>query len=352
MTACARVVTFVAIAACASRTPTERERAVSKLPSEAQLIAAADGSTLSALRPVIDAARPYMPRNLDCVLDSALTSEAVAISVSPRVGTTIVIVTRAHVAGCAALSRIASDTFVATVGAGAVADTPEASALASSRWARARSYLLRDPLAIALELDGMRALAVAQSKPLAAWLAIDATDLGRVERAVRGWIDRKRTTALRVLADNLAVQTRGSQLLVDAARLELDQLALLAADLARTLDAPATAPSVATFACPPVGGDIVRCTDGTQLVVRSLSTTLRKVVAVDTQPVVAGADVIGIRLTEDAETLLRRGDVILGLDGHRITSSAQLHDLARYAHERATLAVRRDGTDVILELAE
>ena len=64
------------------------------------------------------------------------------------------------------------------------------------------------------------------------------------------------------------------------------------------------------------------------------------------------ADIVGIRLSEDAEVLLRRGDVIMGLDGHRITSATQLHELARHASERTTLAVRRDGTDLVLALRE
>jgi hypothetical protein len=108
----------------------------------------------------------------------------------------------------------------------------------------------------------------------------------------------------------------------------------------------------AVFACPPSGTDVVRCTDNTRVVVRSLATTLRKLVAVDTKPVIAGGDVIGIRLSEDAEVLLRRNDIILGLDGHRITSAAQLHELARYARERTALAIRRDGNDVIIDLSE
>ena len=351
MTTCARVVSFVVITACASRTPTERERALAKLPSEAQLIAAADGPALGAFRPVIDAARPFAPRTLDCVLDVALTGEAVAVAISPRVGTTIVIITRAHVASCPVLSRVAPDMFVATVGAGVVADNAESSALSSPRWSRARSYLVSDPIAIAADLPGMRLLAVAQPKPLDAWLAIDSADVVGVERATRAWIDRQRTTSLKLFADSLSVESRGTQLLVHATKLEGDQLALFASEMLRALDAPA-APSATPFSCPPINADVVRCTDGTKLVVRSLATTLRKLALVDTAPVIAGGDVIGIRLTEDAEVVLRRGDIILGIDGHRIRSAAQLHELARYVHERTSLAVRRDGDDVILELSE
>jgi hypothetical protein len=347
---CARLAFSIALSACASSTPTERERALRKLPSQAQMVAAADGTALAPLRPVIDAARPFIPKQLDCVLDAALTSEATAISVDPGVGATIVIVTRAHVARCAPLSRIATDMFAATIGAGRVADTPAASPLEDPRWSRARAYLIRDPIAIAIERDGQRMLAVAQPKPLAAWLTIDAAELAPIERVVRTWIDRQRSTGLARVGEALTVKTRGSQLLVQADKLRADDLALVATDVLRALETAPPVP-VASFACPALGNGIVRCS-GNQVVVANLATALRKLVEVETQPVVAGGDILGIRLSEDAEVLLRRGDVITGLDGHRITSASQLHELARYVATRATLAVRRDGGDLVIELTE
>jgi hypothetical protein len=335
--------------ACATSTPTERERALAKVPSQAQLVAAADGSALAPFRPVIDAARPFIPKQLDCVLDAALTSEAVAVAVAPSTGATIVIVTRAHVARCPALSRIGNDLFVATIGAGAVADKPESSPLGDPRWSRARRYLVSDPIALAIDRDGQRVLAVAQPKPLAGWMTIDAAQRQLIERGLRAWIDRQHNTALASFAGALVIKTRGSQLLVEATKPRAEELALLVADVLRTLDT--TPAAVAEFVCPPAGNGVVRCA-GTQVVVTNLATTLRKLITVDTQPVVSAGDVIGIRLSEDAEVLLRRGDVILGLDGHRITSATQLHDLARYATERAVLAIRRDGTDLAIELSE
>lgn len=321
------------------------------LPSRAALVAAADGAVLGPFRPAIEAARPFMPRSLDCVVDAALTGETTAMAIEPGVGTTIVIITRAHVARCPALSRITADTYVATIGAGAVATSAQESPLAEPRWSRARPYLVRDPIAIALERDGQRVLAAAQPTPLAAWVTIDAVDVEAVARELRAWLERRRTTALGPTIEKLDVEVRGNQVLVRSTTLEPEQLALLATDLLRTIDAPPP-PATAGFTCPPSGADIVRCSDGTRVVVRSLATTLRKLVAVDTQPVIAGGDVIGIRLSEDAEVLLRRNDVILGLDGHRITSAAQLHELARYVHERSALAIRRDGSDAIIELSE
>jgi hypothetical protein len=342
------VVISVTLTACASTTPTERERAVAKLPSQAQLVAAADGTALAAFRNVIDAARPLVPGKLDCVVDAALTSEAVAVALTPQIGATVVIVTRAHVARCPALSRIGDGTFVATVGAGSIADTPAASPLGDPRWARARSYLLGDPIAIAVQEGDQRVLAVAQPRPLAGWLAIDARDIAPVERAVRAWIDRQRATSLAPFASHLLVQPRGTQLLVRVGDVTAEQLALAVGDGLRSLDTqPAAAP--AGFACPTNG--VVRCA-GTSIVVDSLATTLKKLVAVGTEPVVAGGDIVGIRLSEDPEVLLRRGDVVLGVDGHRITSAAQLQELARYVHDRTALAIRRDGSEIILDLSE
>jgi hypothetical protein len=340
----------IALAACADGTPTERERALGKLPSQAQLVAAADGTALSGFRPVIDAARAFVPKQLDCVVDAALTSEAVALAVTHDTGATIVIVTRAHVARCPALSRIASDMFVATIGAGAVVATSAASPLGDPRWSRARRYLVRDPIAIAFEREGQHVLAVAQPKPLAAWVTIDAVQLAPIEQRVRSWIEHRRATELATFVGDLVVQSRGSQLLVKTTKLRTEDLALVTSDLMRRLDNPSATSPIA-FVCPAAGNGVVRCS-GTEIVVTNLATTLRKLIAVDTEPVVAAGDIIGIRLSEDAEVLLRRGDMIMGLDGHRITSATQLHELARYASDRAALAVRRDGTDLVLELRE
>ncbi len=325
---------------------------MAKLPSRALLVAAADSRALGPFRPAIEAARPFMPRSLDCVVDAALTGETVALAVEPGVGTTVVIITRAHVARCPALSRVAGDTYIATIGAGSVAATAHESPLGDPRWSRARTYLVNDPIALAVDGAGQRVVAVAQPRPLAGWLTIDAVDIAPVQRDLRAWLEHQRTTAIRPVVDSLVVQARSNQLLVRTTKLEPDQLALLATAVLRSLDAPAEPVAAATFTCPPSGPDVVRCTDHTRVVVRSLATTLHKLAEVTTQPVIAGGDVIGIRLSEDADVLLRRSDVILGLDGHRITSAAQLQELARYVHERTSLAIRRDGTDVIIELSE
>ena len=341
----------VALAACASRTPTERERALDKLPSQARLIAAADGSALAPLRPVIDAARPFLPTGMECVVDAALTAEAAALAVTPDIGTTVVIETRATVTRRPALSRIAPDLFVATLGAATPAMRREDSPRGDPRWARARPYLERDPIAIAIDTGELRAIASAQPRPLDAWLAIDAADTAAVTRAIGAWIARERATALRPFVDRLKVTPRGSQVLVETSNLRADELALAAAALLRAADAPPPRPA-ATLPCPPAGAGVVRCLGGTHLVVRSVSATLRELGFVASEPVVSGGDVLGIRLIEDLPVLLRRGDILLGVDGHRITSAAQLRDLAGHIHGRCALAVRRDGSDISLQLTE
>src|SRR5262245_33469027 len=91
---CAKVAISMALAACSGSTPTARERALRQLPSEAQLVAAADGPALatSTFRRVVDVARVHVPAKLGCVIDAALTGEAVAVAVTPSVGTTIVVI--------------------------------------------------------------------------------------------------------------------------------------------------------------------------------------------------------------------------------------------------------------------
>src|SRR5678815_1781648 len=85
VTARARVMIFAALTACSTRTPTARERALAQLPSTARLVAAADGSALArpTFRRVVDVARPRVPSSLGCVIDAALTGEAIALAVEP-----------------------------------------------------------------------------------------------------------------------------------------------------------------------------------------------------------------------------------------------------------------------------
>src|SRR5215216_2164927 len=82
VTTYAWVVISMHFLACAERTPTARERALGQLPSDAQMVAAADGPALAGptFRRLIDVARPHVPAKLGCVIDAALTSQAGALA--------------------------------------------------------------------------------------------------------------------------------------------------------------------------------------------------------------------------------------------------------------------------------
>jgi len=347
VTTCAWVVIFAGIAACSERTLTARERALAQLPTEAQLVAAADGPALArpTFRRLIDVARPHVPAKLGCVLDAALTSEAIALAVDPNVGTTIVIITRAAVASCPALSRIANDSYVATIGDGAVVDKAK-SVLVGTRWARARHYLARDPIAVAY-LGERHVLAVAQPEPIESWIAIDARDSEAIERSVRAFIAR-----WPALVAKLIVKREGNQVTVRAAKLEDAELVLIVTDLLRAADAAGDAAKAPAFVCQPPTSGITSCENGTHYTVTSVRETLAELASVNAMPVVANGDVIGSQLLADAHVLLRRGDIILGLDSQRITNAFQLRELARHVGDHAALAVRRGTSEVVIELRE
>ena len=321
------------------------------LPSTAQLVMAADGTALTPFRVVIDATRPHMPADFGCVLDAALTSESVALGHAPRIGTTIVIHTRAHVA-CPALSKIAEHTYVATIGASTVA-ARASSILESPHWVRSRPYLLRDPIAFAIDRPGAHYIAVAQPDPIDAWLSIDARDPAAIERDINAWLERQKKGGLVELANSITVQTRGTQLLVNTSKLSAEELAQLVGELLRASDAPPRVAAQPAFACPQLDDNIRACSgDGRHYTVASLAAALRQLADSEPDPLVAGGDITGLRFTQDPEYLLRTGDVLLGVDSHRVVTVAQLRDLARHVRDHMTVAVRRDGVDVILELRE
>ncbi|NVB85231.1 MAG: hypothetical protein HOV81_43095 [Kofleriaceae bacterium] len=294
----------------------------------------------------MDAARGYVPTSFGCVLDAATTSEAAAAAIGPK-GTTVVVVTRAHVA-CPTLSHVASDLWVATVGAGAPASKPEQSVLRDPQWSRARDYLVRDALVVAGEQPGRRVLAVAQASPFDAWLAIDGLDVDRVSSEIAAL-----TTQLRAknssLVTRLHTDRKGAQVVVRIDKLEVDDLVALANEASRLLD-PVTAKH-ATFTCPPPSAGIKSCVLGTTFVVSDMKLALAGMTFATTEPAVANGEVEGLRLTADAAIVLRRGDVILGVDTQRVTSMKQLSDLLASVGPSVTLAVRRDGVDSVLRIS-
>lgn len=356
MTTWVRAVIWLALTACSSRTPSERERALERIPATAQLILSADGAALgtTAFRRVVDSLTPHVPPSLACVAEAAVTSEALAVGVQLDVGTTIVLVTRATVDRCPALSRLADHVWTATIGGGAPVSDRAKSVLAAPMWERARPYLLHEPVAVAAELPALRLVGVAQPEPVDAWLAVDAVDSVGVERAIKSMIDRWRTPPTIELAGKLTLERKGTQVAVQADGLAIEDLLSILTDTLRVVEQPAPAPTPGTaFACPvQPGNGIVSCHDGTQYKVSSVGAMMRELATVASVPVVAGGDIVGIRLTAAPPRLLQQGDVILGVNSHRITEATQLTALAGHLEGKVSIAVRRAGVEAVLELSE
>jgi hypothetical protein len=350
-----RVGIVASLAACSSRTVGERERALERIPAQAQLIFAADGTALATpeFRRVVDSLTSHVPPSLACVAEAAITSEAIAVGVALESGAVIVLVTRAVVDRCPALSRIGEHTYVATIGAGVLASDRAKSIMSDAVWERARPYLVREPIAIAAELPQLRLLAVAQPEPLDAWLAIDAADAVAVERSVQAALGRWRVPATMELAEKLKLTRTGARVSVAASGLTSEDLVTIAGEVVRELEAPEPVQGVdAVFACPPPGNGIVSCHDGVIYKVSSVQSVVRQLAAIDASPVVSGGDIIGIRLLGDPPALLRRDDVILGVDSHRITTARQLTELVPHLGDNVSIAVRRAGVEAVFDLSE
>lgn len=353
MTACARVILVGALAACASRTPTARERALEQLPANAQVIAAADGPMLASatFRKVIDGTRGKLPSDLGCVIDTALTSEAVAVAVDTRVGTTIVVVTRAFVGNCDALSKIGNDRYVATIGGGSLVSDRKQSVLGDPQWAWARDYLVSNPVAIAAELPARRMLAVAQPDPLDGWVAIDALEPTTVDKQLNELAARWRREGWSKLGTKLKTQRSGAQVIARLDKPEVDDVIALVNELTRD-DASAAGKSP-ELACPPVSDSIKSCDAQThKLVVASTKQMLESMTRVDVEPMIDSGDIAGVRLLSDAHQILRKGDIILGMDSRRVGSQEQLDSMVEAVGPTATLAIRRDGADLSVTISQ
>ncbi|HSD86615.1 MAG TPA: hypothetical protein VLB44_03845 [Kofleriaceae bacterium] len=299
---------------------------------------------------MIDAVRSRFPAELGCVIDAAMTSQSVAIGSDPRIGTTIVIVSRAFVANCPAMSNVGPDLYVATIGGGLLSDGKK-SVLKDPQWARAREYLLHDPIAIAAELPGRRIVAVAQPEPLDGWMAIDAANPTEVEAEINELVARWRRTSNAQLANKLRNTRKGAQVLVRIEKLDVDDLVALTTDLLRSSDAAAETKRPA-LVCPPLDDNIKACKDGSQLTVGSVQSTLLAMTDIDMAPVVAGGDIVGLRLVADAPRLLRAGDIILGVNNRRLTTKEQLSAVLTDPGKKADVAIRRDGLDLVIRLSE
>ena len=333
------------VAAACRHAPSERDRVLAQLPANAYLVATADGAALSAhaIRGALDAIGPYAPASWSCVLDAARAADAAGVAIGDD-GVLVAIVARAPLAApCAALSRYEPDLWLATIGGLAPAADRAASAAAAPRWARARDYLTSAPIALALADVSARAprlIAVARTTPLELWLAIDGPPGPQLASLVESW-----------RAAKLEIATTGDQIVVRSRGLGDGDLA----DLARRALATAVPPppvAALAVACTP-GGVVVGCR-GRELVVRSVRAALGELAAASGDPIVAGGVVAGVRVQSDVlGGAVRAGDVVLGLDAHRVTSHAELAGLApATAATRAALAVRRGDVIGTIDLRQ
>jgi hypothetical protein len=342
------------LVACASRTPTARERALEQLRSTAQVVAAADGQTLATpiVRRVIDATRPRLPAELGCVIDAALSGDAVAVAFDSGVGATISIVTRVAVTNCPALSHVRGDRYVATIGGGTVVESSK-SVLADKQWSWAHDYLLTNPIALAAELPAQRLLAVAQVDPLDGWLAIYAPDPTSIDKQLADMTTRWKSdsqASTKTLAGKVRTTRSGAQVLVRIEKPEPDDLIALINTLARDAAGKPEPKSVA-IACPP-SSDVVRSCQSGHLVVKSASAALAAMTSSELAPVVEGGDVEGLRLESNAQLLLVKGDIILGVNDRRVGTKEQLAQLVKGVGTNAALAIRRNGVDLTVTVAE
>ncbi|HUS31581.1 MAG TPA: hypothetical protein VMZ53_23910 [Kofleriaceae bacterium] len=304
-----------------------------------------------SFRKVIEATRSNAPGDLGCVIDTALTSEAIAVAFDARVGTTIVVVTRAFVGNCPALSKLGSDRYVATVGGGSLVTDRKQSVLGSSQWEWAHDYLLTNPLAIAAELPAKRVLAVAQPDPLDGWVAIEALEPTTIEKSLNELAARWRSEGKMQLGTKLKTSRAGAQVVARLDKPDVDDMIALITDLTRNADAPpAQAPPA--FACPPPSDLVKSCTQGTAFVVTSTKRALESMTKTELALLIDNGDVAGLRASRDAALVLRAGDVVLGIDSHKVGSPEQLQLLIAKAGPTAALAIRRDGVDTTVTLSE
>ena len=302
-------------------------------------------------RKIIDSTRGKLPSDLGCVIDTALSGEAVAVAVDPHIGTTIVVVTRAAVASCDALSKLGNDRYVATIGGGSLVSDRKQSVLGDPQWAWARDYLLSNPLAIAAELPARRMLAVAQPDPLDGWVAIDALEATTVDKELNELAARWRREGWSKLGTKLVTKRSGAQVIARLDKPDVDDVVALVNELTRD-DATAVA-KPDPFACPPTSDSIKSCDAKThKLVVASTKQTLASMTRGEMEPVIDNGDIAGIRLLADAPLILRKGDIVLGLDSRRVGTQEQLASMVEAVGPTATLAFRRDGIDLTVTISE
>jgi hypothetical protein len=320
------------LAACHQRTPSARDRVLAELPGTARAVLACDGETLSshAVRGALDAARPFVPASLGCVVDAAQASDAAALAIGSD-GALVAIATRAPIRACPALSQYEPGIWIATVGAAAPATDRATSVAAEASWTRARGYLLEAPIALATTEPHL--IAAARTTPLELWLAVDGNLGDTLVHVIDAWHGAK-----------LETTKQAQQLVVRSKLLEPSDLVVLTREALHVLAGPPPLAPELEVACAAPPADVIVSCRGHEVVVRSFADALHELAENIEQPVVMGGEVVGVRVHVATLGLLP-GDVILGFDAHRVTSKSELAALAESARSArqlaGTIAVRR-----------
>jgi len=346
-----------ALAAACHPAPTARDRVLAALPADAEAVVVADGRALAhpRVRGVLDVLAGRWPASLACLIDAAVASDAVGITVD-RASNVTALLALPRPPRCAALSQREPGLWIATLGAGPPA--PTTALLADPRFARARPYLQASPIAAAV-LGRVHLLAAAQPDPLDAWVAIDVP--GGADAVAASLADLlgqlRREPAVASLAARLRSTRPGpGQIVVElAGPVDSDLAAAVRIALAWADAGAPRAATAAAFACPsPAGG--IRCIDGngTRYQVASLADDLAPIVSTGhPTPVVVNGLVTGLRLDAAVAGLgLQAGDVIVAMAGRVVTSRTMLADWIAHARLSTTVTVRRGAAEAVLQFAE
>jgi hypothetical protein len=341
-----RVWVLAALLGCGADAPSARTRVLDKIPAGVTSIAVADSRALVKFRAVVDVLRSEVPAGFDCVLDAALEGQQIAAGIGPDGDLTVALASRAPVK-CPALSAVEDGLYIATLGAGA----PGAGALAEQT--RARPFLKDAPIALVTRLGAMRVIGTAQPDPPAAWVAFDAAD-GAAATLFQSDL-QTRLAALPVTVDRIGSQVVARLVPTPHAERSL-RIDNLAAVLRTAL--PPRQNSARVFACPaaltpPVLTCVAGENDHNTLDVYSLASVFDELLGARKELVVSNGRVEGVRFTSDLATYgLASGDLLVAVDGQRLTSIDQVAPTLQRAKVHVQLLVSRSRRFGTLELVE
>src|SRR5688572_6590613 len=204
----------------------------------------------------------------------------------------------------------------------------------------------------------VRMLATAQPDPLAAWAAFDAPDSAAAnlfESELRAALAAATEhEAIAPLAKAITIDRTGSQVVARLGALTGD----LAVAMRAVVDRTRAATTTRAFPCPAtLAPPVVRCeqrdAEYNQLEVYSLASALDELIAARKDPVVVNGRVEGMRLRDDLATFgLATGDLLVAIDGRRVTSADQVLPAFQAARERTSILISRAQRFGTIELVE